>query len=101
MYEHVDSARHFRMYLSLFFWGGLSALQAQSAGNAGTINGTVTDATGAIVPGATVSIRNPVSGYERTATADSAGQLSIHESTARISTTWSYPWLALLRLSAM
>jgi hypothetical protein len=31
------------------------------------------DATGAIVPGATVSIENPVSGYKRTTTSDDAG----------------------------
>ena len=48
-------------------------LWAQTAGNSGTIIGTVTDATGAIVPGATVSIENPVSGYKRTATSDNAG----------------------------
>jgi Carboxypeptidase regulatory-like domain/TonB-dependent Receptor Plug Domain len=48
-------------------------LWAQTAGNSGTINGTVMDATGAIVPDATVSIGNPVSGYSRTTTSDSAG----------------------------
>lgn len=46
---------------------------SQSAGNAGTVVGTVTDATGAIVPGATVSIENPVSGYSRITTTDSSG----------------------------
>jgi len=48
-------------------------LWAQTAGNSGTINGTVMDATGAIVPDASVSIGNPVSGYSRTTTSDSAG----------------------------
>jgi hypothetical protein len=48
-------------------------LWAQMAGNSGTINGTVTDATGAIVPNAKVSIENPVSGYNRSTTSDSAG----------------------------
>jgi hypothetical protein len=47
---------------------------AQSAGNAGTIYGTVTDSTGAIVPDATVTIENPVSGYNRVTTSDSAGR---------------------------
>jgi len=60
--------------LVIFFLSFSPSLRAQSAGNAGTINGTVTDATGAIVPGATISIHNPVSGYERTATSDSAGR---------------------------
>ena len=51
----------------------ISNLWAQSAGNSGTVSGTVTDATGAIVPDATVSIANPVSGYSRTTKSDSAG----------------------------
>ncbi len=44
-----------------------------AAGANGTITGTVTDPTGAVLPGATVTIQNPVSQYERTATTDSAG----------------------------
>jgi Carboxypeptidase regulatory-like domain/TonB-dependent Receptor Plug Domain len=47
---------------------------AQATGNAGAIVGTVTDASGAVVPGATATILNPVSGYTRTATTDSAGE---------------------------
>src|ERR1700677_3055266 len=47
-------------------------LQAQTA--AGTITGTVTDASGAVIPGATVTIENPVSGLSRTAQTDAAGQ---------------------------
>jgi hypothetical protein len=37
--------------------------QAQSLGNAGTITGTVVDPSGAVIPGATVIITNPVTGY--------------------------------------
>lgn len=47
---------------------------AQSAGNSGSINGTVVDSTGAVVPNATVEIRNPVSGFDRSATTDSSGK---------------------------
>src|ERR1700678_3084182 len=47
-------------------------LQAQTA--AGTIAGTVTDASGAVIPGATVTIENPVSGLSRTAKTDASGQ---------------------------
>ena len=47
---------------------------AQSAGNAGSINGTVTDSTGAVIPGATVRIQNPVSEFSRTAITDGAGR---------------------------
>src|SRR4030088_2770992 len=49
---------------------------AQSAGNSGSINGTVEDPTGAVVPNATVEIRNPVSGYERSTTTDAFGKFS-------------------------
>ncbi len=53
---------------SAIFW----PLQAQS--NSGSISGTVTDPSGAVVPEATVTIENPVSGYLRTAKTDSAGR---------------------------
>jgi hypothetical protein len=70
---HTSIRRVIFALFVVFFSLSLSELQAQSAGNAGTILGTVTDATGAIVPGANVSIENPVSGYSRTTTSDSAG----------------------------
>lgn len=50
-----------------------SRLIAQSSGNSGTINGTVTDQSGAIVPGAAVEIQNAVSGFAREAKTDAAG----------------------------
>ncbi|HSY67596.1 MAG TPA: TonB-dependent receptor, partial [Edaphobacter sp.] len=49
---------------------------SQSAANSGTVIGSVTDPSGAVVPGATVSINNPVSQYSRTATTDAAGRFS-------------------------
>ncbi len=63
----------FAAFVILFLLGS-PGMWAQSAGNAGTIYGTVTDSTGAIVPDATVTIVNPVSGYSRVTTSDSAGQ---------------------------
>ena len=51
-----------------------AAVRAQSAGNSGSINGTVVDTTGAVVPKAVVEIRNPVSGFDRTTTTDSSGK---------------------------
>ena len=40
----------------------------------GTITGTVTDPSGAVVPNATVEVLNPVSGYQRTTTTGANGQ---------------------------
>src|SRR5258705_13414132 len=53
------------------------SLAAQSAGNSTSVTGTVTDPSGAVVPNATVEIRNPVSGFSRTASTDSSGKFSI------------------------
>lgn len=47
---------------------------AVAQGAAGQLAGTVKDATGALIPGATVTLENAVSGYSRTATTDSSGQ---------------------------
>ena len=49
---------------------------AQSTGNAGSITGSVTDATGAVIPNASVTILNTISGYTRTTTSDGAGLFS-------------------------
>jgi hypothetical protein len=49
-----------------------ASAQAQS-GSAGTVHGTVTDPSGAVIPGATVHLSNQVSGFERTTTTDAAG----------------------------
>ena len=53
----------------------LSPATAQTA--AGTINGTVVDPSGAVVPGATVTITSPVTAYKRSTTADAAGAFSL------------------------
>jgi carboxypeptidase family protein len=52
---------------------------AQSLGNAGTVGGTVVDPNQAAVPGATVTLSNPVSGYMRTITTDSAGAFRFND----------------------
>jgi hypothetical protein len=49
-------------------------IEAQSLGNAGTVEGTVMDPSGADVPKATVTLRNPVSGYEQTVVSNSDGK---------------------------
>jgi hypothetical protein len=50
-------------------------LAAQISGT-GSITGTVADPTGAVIPGATVEIHNPVSGFDRTVTTDGVGNYS-------------------------
>src|SRR5256885_9888891 len=51
---------------------GLCAF-GQSVGNSTSVAGTVLDPSGAVVPNATVEIRNPVSGFARTATTNDTG----------------------------
>jgi Carboxypeptidase regulatory-like domain/TonB-dependent Receptor Plug Domain len=61
----------------LLYLGVSLSLHAQSGGNSTSVLGTVTDPTGAVVANATVSLRNPVSGFERSAATDSSGKFSI------------------------
>src|SRR5579871_6012371 len=49
----------------------------QSAANAGTVTGVVTDPTGAIVPHATVTLSNAVSGFSQNATTDDLGSYTL------------------------
>jgi Carboxypeptidase regulatory-like domain len=62
----------------ILLFGALAAAPAGMAqtGNAANIAGTVTDPSGAVVAGATVTIHNPVSQYERSTTTDSSGAFS-------------------------
>jgi len=56
---------------------GLAGLAANAqSGNAGTIHGTVTDPSGAVISNATVQIANPVSEYEQTTLTDATGQFT-------------------------
>ncbi len=54
----------------------VTATSAQTGGNASAIDGTVSDPSGAVVPNATVTIHNPVSGLDRSTTTDSSGAFS-------------------------
>src|ERR1700726_1684305 len=58
--------------LCAFFVFSARGVQAQSA----SISGTVVDPSGGIVPNATVTIHNPVSGLERSTTTDSSGSFT-------------------------
>jgi hypothetical protein len=52
-------------------------VNAQSGGSSGSINGSVADPTGAVVPNATVEIQDPVSHFDRSVTTDQSGNFSI------------------------
>jgi len=67
------SIRRVVFVASVSLFSSFSGLWAQSAGNAGTLSGIVSDPTGAAVPGAVVSLINPVSGYNRNSTTDGTG----------------------------
>lgn len=56
---------------SLFFFA--ISVFAQSLGNAGTIEGTVADPSGAMVPQATVTLTNAVTGYKQAVPSDANG----------------------------
>ena len=60
------------LVLGLMFVCSAKISFGQSA--AGSVNGSVIDSTGAVIPGAKVVLANPVSGYTRTVLADSGGQ---------------------------
>jgi hypothetical protein len=63
-------------FLLAFALSPAFAVAAQN-GNSAPVHGAVTDPTGAVIPGATVHLTNPVSGLDRTATTDAAGQFEI------------------------
>jgi hypothetical protein len=58
--------------ISLYLAGVLAYAQSNSA----SINGTVLDPSGAVVPNATVEIHNPVSGFARSTATDNSGSFS-------------------------
>lgn len=55
----------------------LAVVVLRGASNEGSVRGQVTDASGAAVPGASVTIRNPISGLVRSTTTDAAGGYQI------------------------
>src|SRR5215471_16920593 len=63
----------FLALLLLAFLVTFQPARAQSLGNAGTIEGTVTDSSGAVVPKAEVRISNPLSNYSRSVLTGSDG----------------------------
>jgi hypothetical protein len=62
-----------RAVFAAFLFFPLFVLVSASAQTTGNLSGTVADGSGAAIPGATVTLSNPVSGYGRKVVADSAG----------------------------
>jgi Carboxypeptidase regulatory-like domain/TonB-dependent Receptor Plug Domain len=64
-------------FIAIFAVTFLSTMvRSQSVGNSGSLNGSVVDPSGAVVANATVEIRNPVSGFDRSTTTDNAGKFA-------------------------
>jgi Carboxypeptidase regulatory-like domain len=55
----------------------LGPIVSAQSGNSTSITGTVLDPSGAVVVNAAVEVRNPVSGYSRSAVTDAAGKFTI------------------------
>jgi hypothetical protein len=76
--SHLRAAPYFILLVLALTVSGTPA-RAQSLGNAGTVSGVVTDPNGAVVPNATVTISNPVTGYTRTVNADADGSFRFND----------------------
>jgi len=73
-YKRLRFAAFLFAFYSLFCG---TTTNAQSGGSSTSIVGTVVDPTGAVVPGATVEIHNPVSAFDRTTATDGSGKFAI------------------------
>jgi hypothetical protein len=62
-----------RLFLPIFLVI-VFALHLHAQGTSGVLTGAVTDSTGAILPSATITISNPISGYSQIVKADAEGQ---------------------------
>jgi hypothetical protein len=72
---HKKLCLHLSLLAALLFCVPQIQLHAQAAGNA-AIQGTVTDATGAVIPGAVITLINNATHVERATTSDSGGLYS-------------------------
>ncbi|MGI9034690.1 MAG: carboxypeptidase-like regulatory domain-containing protein, partial [Pyrinomonadaceae bacterium] len=66
-----------KIFTAILFCAAVSSVTfAQALGTAGSVSGTVTDPNNAVVTGASVTIKNAVTGFQRTATTDAQGNYS-------------------------
>src|SRR3569833_472144 len=77
LFMPLFSGRLFRILPLAGFLSTALAASAAQGGNAAPGRGTVTDPSGAVIPGATVRLSNTISGLNRTATTDATGQFEI------------------------
>ena len=61
----------------LLTWGSTPSFSQSTGGNSGTVRGTILDPSGAAIPGATVEIQNPVSGYDKSARSNAQGTFEL------------------------
>jgi hypothetical protein len=73
---HLFHKRCFAAAIAVVVLSVLGVANAQSGGSSTSINGSVLDPSGAVVPNATVEIHNAVSGYDRTTLTDNKGIFS-------------------------
>lgn len=69
--QRIRRALYVCLFLAVF-----AAVSNAQTGNSSTITGTVVDSSGGVVPGATVTIHDPVSGFQGSATTDKTGAFS-------------------------
>ncbi len=62
--------------LQLLCFSAPRAWALPNAGTGGNISGVVSDPSGAVIPGASVKILNPVTGFQRNTTTDAAGHFA-------------------------
>jgi len=78
MLFHRSRKLHILPLLAFALIAVCAAVSAHAqSGGAATVRGTVTDPSGAVIPGASVHLTNDVSRFDRTATSDATGQFSI------------------------
>jgi len=66
------------VFLTMLMMPFSLALGQAVSTNGGAIEGTITDPTGASIPGATIVISEPATGYTHSIKTDSAGYYRVH-----------------------